>query len=171
MTKIGLLSDTHGWLHPNAMDYLNQCHEIWHAGDFGSMDIIASLEKIKPLRGVWGNIDAPAIRHRFSEDLFFTCEGVHVYMRHIGGYPGKYAPGVKNKIQQHGSGLFISGHSHILKIQYDEQLQCLLINPGALGNQGWHQLRTMVLFTIHQNNISDCQIIELGKRGAAVASI
>lgn len=165
MTRIGLISDTHGWLDPAVFSYFEACDEIWHGGDFGTAEVIEQLQRFKPLKAVYGNIDDGPIRQLFPEDNFFTCEEVNVYMRHIGGYPGKYAPGVKANIRQHASGLFISGHSHILKVMYDNDLHCLHMNPGAAGNQGWHQVRTLIRFAIDGKNIKDCEVIELGKRG------
>ena len=166
MTRIGLISDTHSWLDPAVFNYFDSCDEIWHAGDFGSMEVVNQLQQFKPLKAVYGNIDDGALRQLFPEDNFFTCEQVNVYMRHIGGYPGKYAPGVKEKIKQQPSGLFISGHSHILKVMYDDKLNCLHINPGAAGNQGWHQVRTLIRFTIDETKMGNCEVIELGKRGS-----
>lgn len=165
MTRIGLISDTHGFLDESVFDHFAQCDEVWHAGDFGSLDVIEQLQAFKPLRGVYGNIDDNPIRQQFPEDLYFTCEGVNVFMRHIAGYPGRYAPGVKQKIKDTQSQLFISGHSHILKVMYDDTLQCLHINPGAAGNQGWHKMKTLVRLVIDGNNMKDCEIIELGLRG------
>lgn len=165
LTRIGLISDTHSWLDPAIFTHFAACDEIWHGGDFGSMEVIEQLQQFKPLKGVYGNIDDAPIRQLFPEDIFFTCEGVNIYMRHIGGYPGRYAPGVKDKIKQNHSRLFISGHSHILKVMYDDKINCLHINPGAAGNQGWHQMRTVVRFTIDGNNIGNCEIVELGRRG------
>ncbi len=165
MKKIGLIADTHSHLDESVSEYFSACDEIWHAGDFGSVEVIEKLSAISLLRGVYGNIDDRAIQSRFPEDLFFTCEGVKVFMRHIGGYPGRYSPGVKEKIRKSGASLFISGHSHILKVMYDEQLNCLHMNPGAAGNQGWHQVKTLLRFTINGTNIQDCEVIELGKRG------
>ncbi len=167
MKKIGLLSDTHGWLDDGIFRALEGCDEIWHAGDFGPAAIAEELERRsgKPLRGVFGNIDGPDIRVRFPEQLLFLCEDVKVFMQHIGGHPGKYAPGVKAFIQKEKSALFISGHSHILKVQYDAALSCLHINPGAAGQQGWHQVRTLVRFVIDGAAIRDCSVTELGRRG------
>lgn len=167
MTRIGLLSDTHGYLDPQIFNYLNECKEIWHAGDFGNRQLAEELEQQSglPLRGVYGNIDGYDIRSVYPEENIFNCEDLRVYMKHIGGYPGRYAPGVKARIQQTGSRLFISGHSHILKIQYDPALQCLHMNPGAAGKQGWHKVRTLIRFTIDGDNIRDCEVIELGNRG------
>ncbi len=166
MTRIGLISDTHSFLDNSVFEHFKNCDEIWHAGDFGNLEVIEALQKFKPLKGVYGNIDGPEIQHLFPEQNIFTCEKVKVYMQHIGGYPGKYAPGVKNKIKLEQPKIFISGHSHILKIMYDEALQCLHINPGAAGNQGWHKVKTLVRFVIDKKNIKDCEIIELGARGA-----
>ena len=167
MTRIGLISDTHSWLDPAVFSYFSTCDEIWHAGDFGSIELARQLQDFKPLKAVFGNIDDLAVRQIYPEDNFFTCEKVNVYMRHIGGYPGRYAPGVKQKIVQHSTDLFISGHSHILKVMYDDKLHCLHINPGAAGNQGWHKIRTLVRFNIDGKTIKDCEVIELGIRGPA----
>jgi putative phosphoesterase len=165
MTQIGLLSDTHGWLDPQVFTYFAGCDEIWHAGDFGSHELADQLEAFKPLRGVYGNIDDGNMHRRFPEQLSFTCENLKVCMQHIGGYPGRYAPRVKPWLQQEKPGLFISGHSHILKVQMDTSLQCLHINPGAAGKHGWHTMRTMVRFTVDCGKIKDLEVIELGKRG------
>jgi putative phosphoesterase len=166
-----LFSDTHGYFNETFLDHIVECDEIWHAGDFGQNDFLHRLENgmtnrnIKAvLRGVFGNIDDAIVRGRFPELLVFECEQVKVMMKHIGGYPGRYAPGVKNEILLHKPGLFISGHSHILKIMYDQQLNCLHINPGAAGNQGWHKTKTMVRFVIDGSDIKDCEIIEMGPR-------
>jgi putative phosphoesterase len=165
VTKIGLLSDTHGYLDEAILTHLRSCDEIWHAGDFGPLDVVTQLQALhKPLRGVFGNIDDGAVRALFPETLVFRCEAVTVLMQHIAGYPGRYAPGLKKRLQQEKAGLFISGHSHILKIMYDDTLHCLHINPGAAGKQGWHQVRTLVLFDIDGNNIQQAAVVELGRR-------
>ncbi len=166
MTRIGLISDTHGWLDPAVYKHFEKCDEIWHGGDFGPAAIADELAAFKPLRGVWGNIDGMDIRSRFPEMLVFTCEEVNVLIQHIGGYPNRYAPGVKEKIMVNQSQLFISGHSHILKVMYDTQLQCLHMNPGAAGKHGWHQMRTLIRFAIDGKQIKDCEVIELGKRNS-----
>jgi uncharacterized protein len=166
LKRIGLISDTHGFFDETIPGHFEACDEIWHIGDFGDMAVIESLQAIgKPVKGVYGNIDDAAIRALYPEELLFNCEGVKVLLKHIGGYPGKYAPGVKNRIAQEGVRLFISGHSHILKIMYDDSLNCLHMNPGAAGRQGWHKVRTLVRFAIEGNNIKDCEVIELGPRG------
>lgn len=172
MTRIGLISDTHGYHDETIFSHFQDCDEVWHAGDFGSMEYIdwlrsgleANTSNGKPpiLRGVYGNIDGNMIRSLFPEKLHFTCEGVKVFMQHIGGYPGKYAPGVKKEITEHHSGLFISGHSHILKIMYDEKISCLHMNPGAAGKQGWQKVRTIIRFVIDGKNMKECEVIELG---------
>jgi putative phosphoesterase len=161
MTRIGLISDTHSFLDDAVFTHFERCDEIWHAGDFGNPELAEKLAAFKPLKGVYGNIDDATIRNKFAEDLFFTCEEVNVFIRHIGGYPGRYAPGVKEKIIQQKSKLFISGHSHILKVIFDEKLQCLHMNPGAAGRQGWHKVRTLLRFSIDGDSMQDCEVIEL----------
>ena len=165
MKKIGLISDTHGWLDPMVFRHFEPCDEVWHAGDFGSLELIASLTAFKPLRGVYGNIDEPAIRQQFPERISFTLEGLTVCMQHIGGYPGRYAPGIRGWLQQQKAGLFISGHSHILKVQYDAGIACLHMNPGAAGRHGWHTVRTLLRFGVAEARVVDLEVIELGKRG------
>ncbi|ANI89131.1 YfcE family phosphodiesterase [Arachidicoccus ginsenosidimutans] len=164
MKTIGLLSDTHGHLPENVFTHFKDCDEVWHAGDFGTEEVVQKLKAFKPLRGVYGNIDGQEIRSEFPLENIFYCEEVKVLMKHIGGYPKKYAPGVKDLIKKEKPQLFISGHSHILKIIYDKELECLHINPGACGLQGWHQVKTLVKFSIDGKEIRDCKIIELGKK-------
>ncbi len=167
MTKIGLISDTHGYLDDAVFKHFDECNEIWHAGDFGNMQLIDKLAAFKPLRGVYGNIDGADIRATYPEILKFSCEEVPVLMTHIGGYPGKYAPSVRKELQAYPAKLFISGHSHILKIIFDEKIQCLHMNPGAAGNQGWHKVRTLIRFDVDGPVMRNCQVIELGKRSIA----
>jgi len=169
MTQIGLVSDTHNHLEQAVFKHFEQCDEIWHAGDFGSAAIADALKSFKPLRGVYGNIDGYDIRSEFPEELIFNCEEVKVFIKHIGGYPNRYAPGVKNKIIKEEIKLFISGHSHILKVMYDPKLQCLHMNPGAAGIQGWHKVKTIIRFVIDGKDIKNCEVIELGKRGSTSA--
>ena len=164
MTKIGLISDTHGFLDEQVFKFFEHCDEIWHAGDFGNMDLVKKLTAFKPLKGVYGNIDGQDIRAIYPEDIAFSCEGVKVYMTHIGGYPPKYTPRTKPLIKKHKTKLFISGHSHILKVIYDDTLKCLHINPGAAGREGWQVMRTIMRFTVEGADIRDCEIIKLGKR-------
>ena len=163
MRHIGLISDTHGYLDANIFRHFRNCNEIWHAGDFGTIEIANRLKTFRPLKGVFGNIDGQDIRSDFQEQLLFDCEEVKVMIRHIGGYPPKYNPETKKELLIHKPQLFISGHSHILKIMYDEKLNCLHINPGAAGKQGWQKVRTIVRFEINGKDINNCDVIELGK--------
>ncbi len=167
MKRIGLLSDTHSFLDPRVFDHFEECDEIWHAGDFGTIDLVDQLRAFKPLRGVYGNIDGATIRAEMPLDLRFECEGVPVFMTHIGGYPGRYEPRVLKLLEEDPPqrGLFISGHSHILKVIPDKKLDFLHINPGACGNEGWHKVKTLIRFSLDAGTISDLQIIELGSRG------
>jgi putative phosphoesterase len=162
MTRIGLVSDTHGHLDNRIFRHFEDVDEIWHAGDFGTLALADELSSFKPLRGVHGNVDGQELRYRFGETERFSCEQVSVFMTHIGGYPGKYTPHVKEAYRQRPFSLFISGHSHILKVMYDEAWQCLHINPGAAGKQGWHTVRTLVRFCIDQREICQLEVIELG---------
>lgn len=162
--KIGLISDTHSYLDEAVFEYFKDCDEIWHAGDFGSMEVIEQLAAFKPLRGVFGNIDHKDIRNLYPENLRFTCEEVDVWMTHIGGYPGKYSPLVREEIKKNPPKLFICGHSHILKVQFDAKLQLLHLNPGAAGKQGWHKQRTLMRFDIQADRIENLEVIELNPR-------
>jgi uncharacterized protein len=168
MKKIGLISDTHGYLDESVFKHFDQCNEIWHAGDFGTLGIaerlLQGLNNKIILKGVYGNIDGQDIRNVYPEQLVWKCEDVRVLMTHIGGYPPKYNAKVRRELSIHRPQLFISGHSHILKIMYDEQLQCLHMNPGAAGKQGWHSMRTLIRFTIDGKEMKDCEVIELGRR-------
>lgn len=165
MKKIGLISDTHGYLDEVVFEHFNHCDEIWHAGDFGSFAIVEQLQRIPvPIKGVYGNIDGQDIRGIYPEQLVWVCEDVKVLMTHIGGYPPGYNPKVKEQLLIHRPQLFVSGHSHILKIMFDDKLQCLHMNPGAAGKQGWHSMRTLIRFKIDGRNMKDCEVIELGKR-------
>ena len=169
MKKIGLISDTHGYLDETVFRHFEHCDEIWHAGDFGSIAIADQLKGGRPgrqtiVRGVYGNIDGHDVRSIYPEQLVWTCEEVKVLMIHIGGYPPKYNVRSKAQLLAHQPQLFISGHSHILKIMYDDKLQCLHINPGAAGKQGWHAMRTLVRFTVDGKEMKNCEVIELGKR-------
>ena len=163
MTRIGIISDTHHFLDEAVFEHFKNCDEIWHGGDFGTADISDRLSAFKKLRGIYGNIDGQDIRRIYPEQLVFTCEGVRVMMRHIGGYPPKYNPETKKELNLHQPQLFISGHSHILKVMYDEKINCLHINPGAAGKQGWHKVRTLVRLTIDGKEMKNCEVIELGK--------
>ncbi|MET3876658.1 YfcE family phosphodiesterase [Chitinophaga sp. OAE865] len=161
MKKIGLMSDTHSYLHPQVFKYFEEVDEIWHAGDIGNVELADKLENFKPFRAVFGNIDGADIRIRYPEILRFNLEGVEVMMTHIGGYPGKYAPGVKEQLKQHPPKLFICGHSHILKVMPDAALRLLHMNPGACGQQGWHKVKTLLRFQLEAGNIQQLEVIEL----------
>ena len=161
MTTIGLISDTHHYLDEAVFEHFKNCHEIWHGGDFGTIAVAEKLQAFKPLKGVYGNIDGPDVRAVYPEQLEFDCEGVKVMMRHIGGYPPKYNPATKKEILIHQPQLFISGHSHILKVMFDEKLNCLHMNPGAAGKQGWHKVRTLIRFVIDGKEMKNCEVIEL----------
>jgi putative phosphoesterase len=163
MKKIGLISDTHGYLDDAVFKHFETCDEIWHAGDFGS-DVADKLAAFKPLRGVYGNIDDQLIRAEFPEKIRFSCEEVDVWMTHIGGYPGKYAPDIRAEIYNNPPKLFITGHSHILKVMFDPKIQCLHINPGAAGRSGWHKVKTLIRFCISDEKIHTLEAIELGNR-------
>ncbi|HKB44773.1 MAG TPA: metallophosphoesterase family protein [Chitinophagaceae bacterium] len=164
MTRIGLISDTHGYLDENIFKHFENCDKIWHAGDFGNIEIAKRLKEKKRLKGVFGNIDGQEIKSEFPEQLAFMCEEVKVMIRHIGGFPPKYNPETKKELFIHKPQLFISGHSHILKIMYDDKLQCLYMNPGAAGKQGWQKVRTIIRFAIDGKEIKNCEVIELGKK-------
>jgi len=164
MKTIGLISDTHGFLDDSVFKHFENCDEIWHAGDFGTLDLAEKLKAFKPLRGVYGNIDGKDIRSQFPEHLRFNCEELNVWMTHIGGYPGKYSPGIREEIYRNPPGLFISGHSHILKVIFDKKISCLHLNPGAAGKQGWQKVRTLLRFSISCQKIHNLDVIELLKK-------
>lgn len=161
MVKIGLLSDTHSYLEDSVFKHFENCDEIWHAGDFGNIELADKLAAFKPLKGVYGNIDGKDIRQVYPENLRFNCENVDVWMTHIGGYPGKYSPLVRSEIYTKPPMLFICGHSHILKIIFDKQINCLHINPGAAGKQGWQKVSTLIRFCISDKKIHTLELIEL----------
>ena len=165
MKKIGLLSDTHSYLDENIFKYFKDVDEIWHAGDIGSMELVEQLEKFKPLKAVYGNIDDAQIRRAFPLDLRFNCEGKDVWITHIGGYPGRYNQRTREMLKVDAPDIFICGHSHILKIIPDKKHDLLHINPGACGNYGFHKVRTIVRFSIDKGRITEMDVVELGKRG------
>lgn len=164
MVRIGVLSDTHGYWDDRYGKYFSQCDEIWHSGDIGSMEIIRRLQEIKPLRAVYGNIDGQDIRSVCPKHQRFEIENVSVWMTHIGGYPGRYAPEVKPEIFRNPPRLFVSGHSHILKVMYDKSLDLLHINPGAAGIYGAQCVRTILCFTIDGASFKDMEVIELNRK-------
>jgi len=165
MKYIGLLSDTHGFLDEKIFRHFEHCDEIWHAGDIGSEDVSNRLAAFKPFKAVYGNIDSGDVRIEYPLDLFFHCEGVKVYMTHIGGSPTKYPLRVKSEIEAFQPNIFICGHSHILRVVSDKAMNNMLyINPGAAGIHGFHHVRTIMRFKLDEGKISDVQVIELGKR-------
>lgn len=157
------MSDTHSCIDESILKYVKQADEVWHAGDIGHLQVTDEIKKLKPLRAVYGNIDDAEARLEFPEEQVFVCEGMKVYMIHIGGYPGKYRTQVKNQLLKEKPGLYICGHSHILKIQYDPQYSVLHLNPGAAGISGFHQVRTMLRFVLDQGTIKDMELIEWPK--------
>lgn len=163
MKKILLLSDTHGHLDETILKYAQMADEIWHAGDIGDLKVTDTLAAIKPLRAVYGNIDGHEARTQFGLHNRFVCEGVDVWITHIGGYPGKYAPGIKAPLAQNPPKLFICGHSHILKVMPDRNLDLLHMNPGAAGISGFHKVRTMLRFEIEGGKIGKLEVVEMKK--------
>ena len=161
MKKIILLSDTHSALDERFLPHLEDANEIWHAGDIGDIKVLENLEKITKVRAVYGNIDNHIIRSATKEFINFKCEEVNVLITHIGGYPGKYSKGIKEKIQKLRPKLFICGHSHILKVIFDKRFKLLHMNPGAAGNYGIHKVKTILKFKIDKENITDLKVIEL----------
>jgi uncharacterized protein len=164
MTRIGLLSDTHGFLDEAYFEFFKDVDEIWHAGDFGDITVADRLEDFKPLRAVYGNVDGYDIRIRYPEHQKFIVENVSVWITHIGGYPGRYAPQVKPEIFHNPPRIFVSGHSHILKVINDKALKLLHINPGAAGNRGIHKVKTIIKFEIEDKNIQNMQIFEKDRK-------
>ena len=162
MKKIGIISDTHAYWDDKYLHYFEPCDEIWHAGDIGSLEVAERLAEYRPLRAVYGNCDGGDLRRMFSETLRWKCEDVEVLMKHIGGYPGNYDASVRGQIYASPPQLFISGHSHILKVKYDQTLRLLHINPGAAGLQGWHKERTLVRLVIEGHEFKDLEVITLG---------
>ena len=159
-----LISDTHGYLDSKLIKHIQTVDEVWHAGDIGDIKVCKEIEKLKPLKAVFGNIDGTDLRNNYPEHFSFNCEKVKVLITHIGGYPGKYPNKIKQLIQTLKPDLFICGHSHILKIMFDKINNLLHINPGASGIQGFHNVKTAVKFEIDGTEIKNASIIELGKR-------
>ena len=164
LKKILLISDTHSYLDKALIKHIDAADEVWHAGDIGTVELCQKIEKLKPLKAVFGNIDGKDIRITYPEHLFFDCEQVNVYITHIGGYPGKYPAKIRQLLREHRPKLFICGHSHILKVMYDKELGLLHINPGACGLHGFHVVKTAVKFEIEGAEIKNLAIIELGSR-------
>jgi putative phosphoesterase len=169
MPKIGLISDTHGFLDQKVFEYFKDCDEIWHAGDFGTLQLSDQLAAFKPLRGVYGNIDGQDIRSVHPLHNRFEVEGVNVWMTHIGGYPGRYNPKIIKELKENTPDIFICGHSHILKVVSDKSLNNMLcINPGAAGIHGFHKVKTIIRFDITAGKIGNMQAIELGQRSELI---
>ena len=166
--RIGLISDTHGHLDGQVKKYFAEVDEIWHAGDIGNLKVAEELEAFKPFRAVWGNIDGQKARVLYPEFLRFYCEKVDVLITHIGGYPGRYSPKVREIMAVKPPKLFICGHSHILKVMMDKKHQCLHMNPGAAGISGFHKVKTLLRFTIDGDQIKDLEVVELGPRARKV---
>ena len=163
--NIGLLSDTHSVLDSKVFEHFKDCDEIWHAGDIGDAEVANRLEKFKPLRAVFGNIDDKNLQARFPEDLWFDCEGMKIWMTHIGGAPPNYNPRIKKILKERVPDIFICGHSHILRVKKDDKLNMLYINPGAAGNHGIHPIKIIIRMEIMEAKIKKLEVIELGKRG------
>ena len=161
MKKILLLSDTHGHVDDHIMKYVKESDEVWHAGDIGTTQVTDTISNLKPLRAVFGNIDNHELRLSFPEELLFECEDMNIYITHIGGRPERYSKGILEKIKSLKPKIFICGHSHILKIQFDKVNQLLFINPGAIGKHGFHKVRTMVRFVVDKSDIKNMQVIEV----------
>jgi len=164
MKKILLLSDTHSYIDDAILEHVKNADEVWHAGDIGTLEVTDAIKKLKPLRGVYGNIDDDKARMEFPENNRFMCEGVDVWITHIGGYPNKYNVRIREEIQTNPPKLFICGHSHILKVMPDKKLNLLHMNPGAVGKHGFHNVRTMLRFTISGETIANLEVIEFPKR-------
>jgi len=164
MTRIGLLSDTHSLLHPKVLKFLQACDEIWHAGDIGDTEVLQQLSKHAKIRAVYGNIDTEEISTIWPENNIFSIENLKVYMTHIGGYPGRYHPRARRIIDKEKPDIFISGHSHILKVMPDKKRKLLHINPGAAGNSGYHKTITCIRFVLDKGKIDDLEVFDLGGR-------
>lgn len=163
--RIGILSDTHGFFDEHLASYLRECDEVWHAGDIGDMSVLKALRGLGPeIRAVHGNIDDATIRLLCPETANFISGGAHIIMQHIGGYPGRYAPGVRRLLAEERPVIFVSGHSHLLRVMFDRDLGILHINPGAAGMHGWQQVRTLVRLDINEGTPSNLEVIELGPR-------
>src|SRR5579872_833133 len=163
--RVGLLSDTHGFLDDALFTYFEPCDELWHAGDVGSIEVVDSLRAFRPLRAVFGNIDGAAVRISLAEDLEWLCEGLRVYMTHIGGYLGHYDRRARQELLARKPGLFLCGHSHIPRVMRDQNLGLLHLNPGACGHNGLHEKRTAMRFAVEGDKVTNLELIELGPRG------
>lgn len=165
MIKIGLISDSHGFIEQKVIDRLQEVDEIWHAGDIGDLRVLENLPYNKVKRIVTGNIDDHIARQAYPEEIWFELEGLQIGIIHIAGKPPRYTKGIKEKIKKNKTELLVCGHSHICKVEFDKSLNCLYMNPGAIGQQGFHIMRTMLLFEIHNAKVQNLRVVELGKRG------
>jgi putative phosphoesterase len=164
LKRIGILSDTHGFVHPRVLEFFSGCDEIWHAGDIGTPEVINKLETIAVVRAVYGNIDGGSLRKDFPETALFTTEGLKVLMMHIGGYPGRYTPQARRLIEKYRPGLFVSGHSHILKVMPDHRYHLLHINPGAAGNSGFHKSITAIRLSISESRPANLEVLDIDRK-------
>ncbi len=171
MTHIGILSDTHGYLDKRVFEHFKDCDEIWHAGDIGTMEVLNKLRQFKPTRAVYGNIDSGDIRYSLTEFYRFKVEEVNVLMTHIGGYPGHYNPWLLPMFKRETPQLFVSGHSHILKVQYDPVWEMLTINPGAAGKQGWQKVQTLLKLCINGDKMENLEVVELSPNIVALNAL
>ncbi len=171
MTHIGILSDTHGYLDKRVFEHFKDCDEIWHAGDIGTMEVLNKLRQFKPTRAVYGNIDSGDIRYSLTEFYRFKVEEVNVLMTHIGGYPGHYNPWLLPMFKRETPQLFVSGHSHILKVQYDPVWKMLTINPGAAGKQGWQKVQTLLKLCINGDKMENLEVVELSPNNVALNAL
>lgn len=165
MKRIGVISDTHGYIDDRILHHLSSCDEVWHAGDIGSLEVTDQISKVSHLRAVYGNIDDANVRREFRETISFTCEGAHIIMTHIAGRPGKYPKDLNMYLYRERPNIFVCGHSHLLLVQMNKPLQMLHINPGAAGVKGFHKQRTLIRFSLNNGKPSDLEVIELGARG------
>jgi uncharacterized protein len=163
MTRIGLLSDTHGFIDEKILTFFKDVDEIWHAGDIGNIETSETLMQFKPLKAVYGNIDDFNVRKTYPKILDFMCEEARIIITHIGGYPGNYAPEMKAYLSINKPTIFIAGHSHILKVIYDKKLDFLHLNPGAAGNSGFHKVKTAMRFAIDKDQIKNLEIWEIAR--------
>ncbi|WP_215223598.1 metallophosphoesterase family protein [Echinicola shivajiensis] len=166
MIRVALISDSHSYIDEKTIAHLEDVDEIWHAGDIGAETVIDALPKGKTLRVVFGNIDDNMAREKYPEELVFEKEGVKVMMIHIGGKPPRYAKGVRKRIKEVRPSIFVCGHSHICKVEFDHELGCIYMNPGAIGNHGFHQVKTMLKFDLEEGKPKNLRVVELGKRGS-----
>lgn len=168
--RIGILSDTHGFLDDAIFKYFAECDELWHAGDFGTVEVLHRLQEFRPLRGVYGNVDGAEIRIEAPLDQAWDCEGLAIYMTHIGGHPRRYDPRAKKELIRRKPSLFVCGHSHVLRVERDPSLGLLYMNPGACGHNGWHKVRTVLRLTIEAGKVTAAEAIELGPRGRTAST-